>query len=921
MLLPARWLNHQRREGPLFFFALRFLRYSPLKFPFACTAALLLSIVCDSQTHAQQPLTRRTSSGVPPIVEAVEAAQGAPEIDGFLDEEVWQSATPVTEFTQIRPHDGTIPTERTEVSIVYDREAIYIGVRMFDSDSNGVVGRLSRRDTFTPSDGFWVDIDSHHDHRTGFQLGVNPSGVRWDGATSNDNGNADLSWDPVWSVATRVDSLGWVAEMKIPFSQLRFSADEVQTWGINFSRDIFRKDERVRWSWRPNDETGYASRFGHLQGLRNIPQPRRLELLPYSVARSTYDQSADPANPFDDGSVYDLSGGLDLKYGLTSDLTAVATINPDFGQVEADPAVVNLTVFETFFQERRPFFVEGADIFSFGTGSDDSEFGAPQLFYSRRVGRPPARTASEPGGYADNPTATRILGATKLSGQTGGWSIGLLDAVTSDESARVLRADGSSTTRPVEPLTNYGVLSLRKDLRGGASVIGIMGTATNRDIDAPELNFLRSAAYSSGLSFYHRFSGDQFAVSGTFSGSLIRGDSTTIILAQQSSARYYQRPDQDYATLDSSATTMAGYAGSFHAGRVAGNWIYGTDFAITSPGFEINDAGYQREADRIVHQLRVRRLWRDPGPVFRQANLFTSFSQTWNFGGSIQNRAAYTGVYAQFLNYWSFGTGISYGFKKMNDKATRGGPLMEQPAILAINGSFGSDFRRPVAFNTFGWFARNDAGGRGVNIGTSLTVRPTGAATFSLTPSFGRTHAKGFYVTRQADVTATSTHGFRYVFNELVQTNVDATVRMDLALSPDLSIQLYAQPFVASADYQDFKEWSEAGTFDFILYGLDGNSTLVYDGATSHYVVDADGQGSATEIAFDNPDFRVRSLRSNLVIRWEYSPGSTLFLVWNRGQSGYDSDPTFNAFDELGTLLGDNQRNTFVVKLNYWISL
>jgi hypothetical protein len=885
------------------------------------TVVLLISTLGSTVTVAQQHTTSVTGGGTAPVVVAVQAEQGVPRIDGVLTEDVWRAAVPVTEFTQIRPYDGTAPTERTEVRVAYDREALYIGVRMFDSEPGGVVGRLSRRDTFTPSDAFWVDIDSHHNHRNSFQLGVNPAGPRWDGVASDDNGNADLSWDPVWSVATRVDSLGWVAEMKIPFSQLRFSSEEIQTWGINFSRDIFRKDERVRWSWRPNDETGYSSRFGHLQGLRDIPQPRRLELLPYTVGKSRYTEGANPADPFDDGSVYDLSGGLDLKYGLTSDLTGVATINPDFGQVEADPAVVNLTVFETFFQERRPFFVEGANIFHFGTGSDDAEFGAPQLFYSRRVGRPPSRTVSEPGGYADNPIAARILGAAKLSGQTGGWSIGLLDAVTSSESARVARADGTHAREPVEPLTNYGVLSLRKDMRDGASVIGLMTTATNRHIDDPVFNDLRSAAYSSGLSFHHRFSGDQFAVSGTFSGSLIDGDSSAVFAAQRSSARYYQRPDQDYVVLDSSATSMSGYAGSLHAGRVAGNWIYGTDFALTSPGFEINDAGYQREADRIVHLLRVRRLWRDPGPVFRQANFFTSLTQSWNFGGARQSRSVYAGLYGQLLNYWSLGAGISYNFKRMDDKATRGGPQVEAPSVWAINGSFGSDYRKPVSFSSFYYYAHNDAGGYGVGFGTEISIRPTSAATFTLIPNFDKTHARGFYVTQQEDATANATFGRRYVFNELVQTSVDATVRMDLALSPDLSIQLYAQPFVAAADFQGFKELAEAGTFDFIRYGTDGNSTLLYDETSRAYTADADGPGPAEAIVFDNPDFRVRSLRSNLVIRWEYSPGSTLFLVWNRGQTGYDNDSKFNAFDELGSLFRDNQRNTFVVKLNYWISM
>jgi hypothetical protein len=882
---------------------------------------MLASAAVATSAAAQNQPGPRLGSSSPPTVVAVPAGSVSPTVDGKLDELAWRMATVATDFTQLRPNDGATPTERTEVRILYASDALYLAVRLFDSDPGGITGQLTRRDTFTPSDAFWVDIDSYHDHRTSFQLGVNAAGVRWDGVASNDNGNADLSWDPVWSAATDVDSLGWVLEMRIPFSQLRFSGDGEQVWGINFSRDINRKNERTRWAWKPNEEAGYASRFGHLEGLRDLPQPRRLEVLPYTVAKSDLTEGADPANPFNDGSVYSLTGGFDLKYGLTSDLTLDATVNPDFGQVEADPAVVNLTAFETFFEERRPFFVEGSNLFQFGSGSGGIIFGSPRLFYSRRIGREPSRSADDPDGYVDNPIAARILGAAKLSGQTAGWSVGVLNAITNRESARIEQQDGTRATERVEPLANFSVLSLRRDLRDGSSGVGFMATGVNRRLDDPLFSSLTSSAYSGGVDFFHRFGDNQFAVNGTFSGSRTRGDSTAIIAAQRSSARYYQRPDQDYVSVDSSATALSGFAASVQAGKVAGNWLYGTDIYAYSPGFEINDAGFQTQTDHIFHGVRVSRRWLDPGPVFRTFSVDATWAQIWNFGGLLQAREAYFGFGGQFLNYWNFHLESTYNFSAFSSDATRGGPSMQRPKVWSASGSAATDYRKPVSVVGFGNYARNDEGGYVMGGGGHFNIRPSSALSLTLAPRYDKTHAMGFYVTQQVDPTAIATYGSRYVFSELIQTSLDLTLRMDLALTPDLSVQLYAQPFVAAADYQGFKEFAEPRTFEFLRYGVDGASTLSLDQESNVYTADSDGAGPALSIEFDNPDFRYRSLRSNLVLRWEYLPGSTLFLVWNHGQSGDASDPTFRLFGVLGDLLRDDQQNTFAVKLNYWLSL
>jgi hypothetical protein len=872
------------------------------------------------------PLTAQQLSGngiapdTPPAMTATRAAPEAPRLDGRLDDPIWQSAAIATGFRQREPHDGEEPTEPTEVRIVYTEEALYVSARLFDSQPDRVVGRLGRRDSYTSSDEFWVAIDSYHDHRTAFCFGVNPAGVRSDEITTNDDPHGDESWDPVWEVAARTDTLGWVAEMRIPFSQLRFSSAEEQLWGINFSRQIFRNNEETVWSWVANTEQGFASQFGHVQGIVGIEAPRRVELLPYVVTQSEFVEGVDPDNPFHDGSTQGVTGGLDLKYGVTSNLTLDATINPDFGQVEADPAVVNLSAFETFFDERRPFFVEGANLFQFGAGSGGFVFGAPQLFYSRRIGAAPSRPAFEPDGYVDNPTATSIIGAGKLSGRTAGWSIGLLDAITAREFARVQVPGSEPESRPVEPLTNFTVASLRRDFRGGSTGIGALGTMVHRDVSDSVFATMGSAAYSGGVDFFHRFGGNQFAVSGTISGSLVRGDSVAILSTQRSSARYFQRPDQDYVAVDPSRTSLAGYATSVQLGKVSGNWVYGTDFYAYSPGFEINDAGFQSQTDRIFHGMRVTRRWLEPGRVFRRFSVTSTFAQQWNFGGTRSFRSLYTGVSGQLRNYWQFSLGGNLNATGMSDKATRGGPLLESPASRSARVWMGTDLRKAVAIAAASNYARSDVGGWEIAVASEVQLRPSSAVRIGFLPGWTRGRSMAFYVTQRRDGTATATYGGRYLFAQLEQTEVDLTVRLDVALSPSLSIQLWAQPFIASGDYTDFKELARPASFDFLRYGIDGASTITFDEETNRYTVDPDGAGEAPVITFDNPDFMVRSLRSNLVVRWEYVRGSTLFVVWNHGRSGGSRDPSFRLGDQLGNLWDDDAQNTLLVKVNYWLS-
>ena len=861
---------------------------------------------------------RHANRRVPPVAWAVRATGEAPRIDGRLDDPAWALARPITRFTQRRPLDGQPSTESTEVRILYDAAALYIGVRMLDSEPRGIVSRLGRRDQDTQSDVFSVTIDSYHDHRTAFAFVVNPHGVKNDEIRGGDSDAGDDSWDPVWDVATTRDSLGWTAEFRIPFSQLRFPDRPTQVWGFNFSRWIYRKDETTRWAWYSQTDRGYASFFGHVFGLDGLPQPRRVELLPYAAA---VEERIDPGtrpNPFNDGSRELARVGLDLKYGLTSNLTLDATVNPDFGQVEADPAEVNLTDYETYFSERRPFFVEGAERFSFG-GS--------QLFYSRRIGRAPQGSAISRGGssFVDQPRNSTILGAAKLSGRTGsGWSVGLLDAVTASEYATV-DSMGVRFRDEVEPLTNHAVVRATREYGGGSGSVGLIATAVNRRIDNDRLDFLRSSAYAGGADFYHRFRQNRYRLYGSIGYSLIRGDTLAIQRAQRGSARYFQRPDASYVRYDPSLTSLTGWTGRLGFAKERGNFTYSMSARAISPGFEVNDLGYQTSADDIGFSLNGSRQWTRPGRVIRSASVGAYGNAAWNFGGVRQSTGVGVNAYVQFLNYWSVSTGASYQAPAVSDALTRGGPLAGVPAGVSPWVSLSSDFRKPWQLNLYAGYGSDALGGWNASTSVYFNWRPAPALLLTLAPGYYRSLSQQQFVASNADATAPATFGRRYLFAEIFQRSLDLTTRLDVTISPALSLQLYMQPFVATGDYRRFKELVAPRTTDFIAYGETPGSTETPvtdpDGNVVAYDVDPDGAGTRPVVRIPNLDFGYRSLRGNAVLRWEYRPGSTLFLVWTQSCSAYSPSPAFDATGDLGRLCQGRSDNVFALKVNYWLSL
>jgi hypothetical protein len=877
--------------------------------------ALLLAAVPATALAQGAPAAGGDPHGGTAQISAVRA-QGPVRVDGRLDDAAWAAATPGTQFIQLDPAEGQPVSERTEVRVLYDDEALYLGVRLHDSAP--VTTRLGRRDmSMEASDWLTVILDSYHDHRTAFGFELNPSGVRRDQTRSEETGE-DNSWDPVWTGETSVDSGGWTAEMRIPFSQLRFNTAAQQTWGIQVERQIARKGEFAVLAFTPRSQPGGIPRFGHLTGLADVRTGKRLEVLPYTVLKAEHIERGN--NPFRDDREYSPAIGADLKYRLTSDLTLDATINPDFGQVEVDPAEVNLSAIETQFEERRPFFVEGADIFNFGAG------GGNQAFYSRRVGRAPQVPVNYP--LADVPSEARILGAAKVSGRTrSGWSVGLLNAVTRREEARFLdvSAGGDSIrgSQAVEPLSNYFVGRVRRDTRQGQTVVGGMFTALNRNLDEDVLERrLHSAAYTGGLDFRHQWKNRTWQLRGFVSGSHIQGDRQAIARTQLvQSFHYFQRPDQDEVRFDSTRTSLSGVSTEFQLSyRPGRNWRPALLVGTTTPGYHVNDIGFQYRANRADLQATLGYVENRPGKTFRSYNLNGYARGEWNYDGDhIYNNFTLTG-FGQLLNFWygevTVGTTLS---GSVDDKLTWGGPLARRPGNVRLSAQMGSDDRKTVAGLLQTQYQRDDEGGFNWLMAAQVQLKPSPRWNLSLTPIYQRTHLGAQYIMSRADAAAVNTFGRRYILSELDQTTLALETRLNVTFTTDLSLQVYAQPFLASADYGTPAELAEPRTYDFDRYGEDVGDLEEIDGGYRVYPLGA-GAGQPSFVV-PNLDFNLRSLRGNAVLRWEWRPGSTLYLAWQQERSDYAPYVgNFQMGRDRRALFNAQPDNVLVLKVSYWLN-
>jgi hypothetical protein len=673
----------------------------------------------------------------PKTIEAVRTTESV-VIDGLLNEKVWQTEG-YTSFIQSQPADGAEPTEKTRVWVAYDNANLYVAAFCYDSDPRLIRSLLGRRDDKLDSDWFIFAVDPYFDRRTGFEFRVNPAGSVMDLALSNDV-NDDETWDSVWDSKAVINGQGWTVEIRIPLNQIRFPKKDSYTWGVDFRRTIMRKNEHVGFVWIPREQVAYVSRFASLTGIRDIHPGTHLEFLPYSVAQAQF-KPAEAGNPFEPGHRYLGNLGFDVKVGLQSNLTLDATVNPDFGQVEVDPAVINLSAYETFYEEKRPFFIEGASIFNgFGRGgvymNANINWPNPTFFYSRRIGRSPEGFPGH-AGFVDFPDRTTILGAVKLTGQLqGGWNLGFVSALTAREFAEV--DDGVTRFRDeVEPFTYYGVFRAQKDINQGQSGYGIMATGVIRDLKDPGLaSILNHNAFTlafDGWTFLDKKK--NWVIGGWVGGTRVEGTAEDILGVQESSMHYYQRPDADYLHLDPNATSLSGWGARFNLAKQQGSFLFLTSFGILSPGFEPNDLGYQHSSsDKINWSILPAYQWTKPGKVFRYVMIFAGPFQNYDFGGNKIWEGGLASIQGQFLNYWSFQMMLAYNPNTISNTLTRGGPLAVIPYGYQVDFQGETDSRRPIVFQTQNSYYRRP--GESSDITSSLSIRwkPRSNISLSLGP-------------------------------------------------------------------------------------------------------------------------------------------------------------------------------------------
>lgn len=832
-----------------------------------------------------------------------------PAIDGRLDDPAWQQARFFADFIQKQPTEGAEPTERTEVAFLYDEDALYVGARMHSNDPASIQSFVSRRDNTSQSQHLWISLDTYLDGRTAYSFGLAASGVRMDFYHPRDNEtDVDASFDPVWEGDARIDSLGWTAEMRIPFSQLRFTDQPAQVWGLNVDRWIPERNEDVFWIPVPTSEQAWSSRMGRLVGIEGIRPSRRIELMPYATSALTLRDNHDPANPFESARSVIGRAGADLKMGLGPNLTLDATINPDFGQVEADPAVINLSAFEIFFDERRPFFTEGSRLLSSGQIGN--------FFYSRRIGAAPTGPAT--GDFVDRPSTSTILGAAKITGRTaGGLSVGGVGAVTAREYAGTFTQTGGAfgQTEVAAP-AGFAVARLQQEFGSNASTAGAVFTGVRRDLapgSALEARLHRTAV-TGAADWNLRFQGGTYQVVGHVGGTYVEGDSLAILRTQRAPARYFQRPEVTHVSLDPSRTSLAGLQGSLGISKLNGrHWLWNVFGYYGSPGLERNDAGRLGNTDEVNASAEIRYRETQPGPLLQNFSVRLISENSWNTVFDRQFGAMRTDVQLTFRNFWVANLTAWVDYRARNQFLTRGGPSMGTPYAPVVIASLGNSFAAKTRWTGRIYYGWNELDGMTYRLSGGVTVRPGPRWSLSVSPNYLRHLERQQYVTELANGPA-ATFGRRYVFAAVDQSTWLVPVRLNYAIQPDLTLEFYGEPFAASGRFFDHGELPAPRAMRTRRYGTDG--TTIVEQPNSSYLV-TDGGDTFTLPA---RDFNVRSFRSNLVLRWEWRPGSTFYLVWQQDRSTETPSgalvPLFSPFDAV-TAPG---ASFLAVKVSYWLA-
>jgi len=813
-------------------------------------------------------------------------------VDGRLDDQVWSTADAATNFVQQRPAPGKASLRRSEARVWLDGSALHVAMRLYDSDDS-VVAPIARRDADVYSDWAFVYIDSYDDRRSAFHFAVNPRGVQRDAQVTNDEEwQHDYGWNAVWQSETTLDSLGWTAEFRIPLSQLRFAtrSGAAASWGIEFGRHIARYNERSYWAPILPDRSGFVSQFGRLTELTLGGAPRRFELTPYSLAQMT-SRDVEAANPLTRSREPLATLGADAKWGLTPDFTLTATLNPDFGQVESDPSEVNLTASESFFREQRPFFLEGAELFTFPMSTNGWIFGPEQLFYSRRIGRAPQGGDPPAARYVDRPAATDLLGAVKVTGKTqSGWSLGVLTALTDEMRAAVQLENGRRVTAVVEPLTQYSMARLQKDVAGGESFVAATATSVLRD---NSVSSLRRSALVGGVDFRHNFARRQYRLGGYLLGSAVHGSQEAITQTQLNNVHYFQRPDAGRLAVDSTRTSLEGVAAELRLTKIGGVLRWGSSAHLISSGFEANDLGFHGRSDVLQTAGWIGRNWFNGPAGIRNWQAWLNAWSGWTLGGQREKTGQSLWTSAELESFWNVEAAIEHHLPGYAVTALRGGPALYVPRRLSGFTSVTTDSRR----STVAQLSIN--GGRDIgDVGSSLRVfgqvtqRIGDRAQAVLSPGVMWWRSGQQFVERVDS---------RYIVGDVQQKTALLTARVDYSFTPRLSLQLYAQPFLS------------AGTYDRLGEVADAHASVPVRRVRRF------SEAERSALAIDNPDFAFNELRTNSVLRWEYRPGSTLFLVWSHGRRVDGVPEAFDLWRQTRELRDTRGDHVFLLKLSHWI--
>ena len=846
-----------------------------------------------------------------------------PVINGELDDEAWQQGEWAGDFWQFEPTEGAQVKQQTEFKLLYDDHNIYVAIKAYDTAPDSIVSRMTRRDD-TDGDAVTVAFDSYFDQRTAFGFGVSAAGVKGDLIWTDDGMNEDETFDPIWYVKTAIFEWGWAAEMRIPLTQLRFSAKENQVWGFEVIRDIYRHNESDLWQPIARNASGLVHNAGLLHGLSNIKPLKLLDLTPYGVAKlETYE--GEEGNPWHDGSDIKADAGLDAKIGVTNNMILSLSLNPDFGQVEADPSEVNLTAFETYFREKRPFFIEGKNITSYGLGIGDGDEGNDNLFYSRRIGRRPSLSHSAGDNeFAWTPAFTPIIGAAKLTGKSaGGLSVGVIEAVTAKVNTRIYNdITGETSYKTAEPLSNFTVGRIQQDLNEGNTIIGGMVTSTIRSLDETTENYFNKSAITGGIDYTQYFGDKNYILQLRTAFSNVRGTEEVIARTQRSVTHNFLRPDADYTEYDPSRTSLSGSGGSLMAGKIGGNWQFLYLSSWKSPGLELNDMGYMQVADQYLGVGVINYNVYKPFSIFNNMSWGTNIIHLMDFGGHVNVVGLSQSWSAQYKNLWHSFISAQLTGPETDNLLLRGGPAMKMPGQFYVGGGFGTSSRKKLAIGLYSTIFKTFQSVRtSYNLNLEIEYRPINTLTISIEPEWYRANSKMQYVshtTLESDPDAD-----RYIFGSIDQKILSMSLRIDYNITPDLTIQYWGQPFFGSGHYNEFKRITETPMADEFVdryHEFTGVeiSALTPDG---YYSVDENNDGTE-DYQIWNPDFTVSEFLHNLVVRWEFLPGSTAYLVWSQTREYYTGDGVFDFSSQADNLFTETKpHNVFLVKFSYRFGL